>query len=474
MTPESFVKETISKRWDLDNAFGPQCWDLMAKHCKDAGIPLGVIHCGTTGYVIDLWTNRYTNGILNYFDEVHQPYQDGDWCIFPTSYSQTPKSHVAMVYGDKFFDQTTKRGCAGYSVLDPAQALGGFRWKGWSKPVDDFRFGLNYRNYEDAELTIFKAYDGYGLYFLSAGEYGVKDIQDFDNEHLLIAAATNANYFQMRNDQPDRYGTHYGVEQTYDGVDLAPKKEGLLAYFDSINSGIEVAHSSGYWLSKEEVNWACTPYSVVRHKGQSVNLISTDLGNKEGTKNTQTMIAKVNDHWFFILARNQVYPSVMARYAAAIGADEAMLMDSGGSSQLMAWDGSKYKAEIYTGRHIPNVFVIAKEKPAHSEPVQSDEPLADEDTTFPAPEPVPLPNDEEDDMNNIPKTLLPDRVYDILKWVALICLPALSAFVLFMGRDLAPNYEVIAKWINAVAILIGSLIGVSTVQYNSARGKQNE
>ena len=76
-------------------------------------------------------------------------------------------------------------------------------------------------------------------------------------------------------------------------------------------------------------------------------------------------------------------------------------------------------------------------------------------------------------MNNITKTLLPDRVYDILKWVALICLPALSAFVLFMGRDLSADYEVIAKWINAIAILLGSLIGVSTVQYNSAR-RQDE
>ena len=474
MTPDEFVKETISKPWNMDDAFGCQCWDLMAKHCQMVGIPLGVIHCSTTGYVIDLWTNRHTNGILNYFDEVHQPYQDGDWCIFGTDYYATPKSHVAMRYGDKFFDQTTKRGCAGYSVLDPAQALGGFRWKGWSTVTDDFRYGLNYRNFEDADLVIFKAYDGYGLYMLSAGEGVVKDIQDFDNEKLLIVAATNANYFQMQTGQPDRYGTHYGVEQTYDGTDLAPKKEGLLAYYDSLNEGIQLTHSSSYWLSRDEVHWACTPYSVVRHKGVSVNIRSTDLGNKEGEKNTQTMIARINDHWFFILCRSKVLPSVMARYAEALGADEAMLMDSGGSSQLMAWNGSKYSAEIYTGRHIPNVFVIAKEKTADLKPIDEHDP-GDEQEPIPFPDPSETAsNDEEDEMNNIPKTLLPDRVYDILKWVALICLPALSAFVLFMGRDLSADYEVIAKWINAIAILLGSLIGVSTVQYNSAKERQDE
>ena len=76
--------------------------------------------------------------------------------------------------------------------------------------------------------------------------------------------------------------------------------------------------------------------------------------------------------------------------------------------------------------------------------------------------------------DNVTKTLLPDRVYDILKWVALIALPAVSVFVLTMGADLTENYEVIAKFISAVSVLLGSLIGVSTVQYNSARGKQNE
>ena len=472
MTPDEFVAETISKRHDVDSYAGPQCWDLMAKFCKDAGIPLGVIHCSTTGYVIDLWTNRHTNGILNYFDEVHQ-YQDGDWCIFGTDYYATPKSHVAMRYKDKFYDQTTKRGCAGYSVLDPNAALGGFRWKGWNKAVDDFRYGLNYRNFEDADLVIFKAYDGYGLYMLSAGEGVVKDIQDFDNEHLLIVAATNANYFQMQTGQADRYGTHYGVEQTYDGVDLAPKKEGLLAYFDSINSGIEVAHSSGYWLSRNEVNWGCTPYSVVRHKGVSVNIRSTDLGNKEGVKNTQTMIARINDHWFFILCRSKVLPSVMARYAEQLGADEAMLMDSGGSSQLMAWDGKKYSPEIYTGRHIPNVFVIAKEKTADFKPVDEHDPGEVQEPTPEPDEPVQGGNDEEDEMNEVTKTLLPDKAYDVLKWVSMILLPALTAFVLFMGTDLSPSYEVIAKWITGIATLLGSLIGVSTVQYNSAR-RQDE
>lgn len=467
MKPSDFVSKYYGQIVDYDSAYSVQCVDAFKVFCKWAGIP---VKATPNNWANGYWIYRDSLGYSQWFDYITDPkdVRDGDWCVWDKG-SSCPPSHIAMYYKGQFFGERQGGNNGFISVPLEMDIMGALRWKGWNKAVDDFRYGLNYRNFEDADLVIFKAYDGYGLYFLSAGEGVVKDIQDFDNEHLLIAAATNANYFQMQTGQADRYGTHYGVEQTYDGVDLAPKKEGLLAYFDSINSGIEVAHSSGYWLSRDEVRWACTPYSVVRHRGVSVNLRSTDLGNKEGEKNTQTMIARVNDHWFFILCRSKVLPSVMARYAEQLGADEAMLMDSGGSSQLMAWDGKKYSPEIYTGRHIPNVFVIAKEKPAQYEPVDEHDPGEVEEPTPEPDEPVQGGNDEEDEMNEVTKTLLPDKAYDVLKWVSMILLPALTAFVLFMGTDLSPSYELIAKWITGIATLLGSLIGVSTVQYNSAR-----
>ena len=67
------------------------------------------------------------------------------------------------------------------------------------------------------------------------------------------------------------------------------------------------------------------------------------------------------------------------------------------------------------------------------------------------------------------KTILPDKVYDVLKWVCLIALPAAAAFVLYMGTDLSAQYELIAKWINGIMLLLGSLIGVSTAQYNAQK-----
>ena len=62
---------------------------------------------------------------------------------------------------------------------------------------------------------------------------------------------------------------------------------------------------------------------------------------------------------------------------------------------------------------------------------------------------------------------LPNNVYDILKWVALLFLPALAAFVGTVGQ--AVNFEhtgMIVIVINALAVFIGAIIGVSTKKYN--------
>lgn len=64
--------------------------------------------------------------------------------------------------------------------------------------------------------------------------------------------------------------------------------------------------------------------------------------------------------------------------------------------------------------------------------------------------------------------ILNDKWFDVLKWIAIVCLPALSTFIVVIGRiwgwgDIA---GMIAQTITAVAVLIGALLGVSSIQYN--------
>jgi len=61
---------------------------------------------------------------------------------------------------------------------------------------------------------------------------------------------------------------------------------------------------------------------------------------------------------------------------------------------------------------------------------------------------------------------LPDRVYDCLKWIALICVPAVATFyVALAGVWGWPYAEEISKTANAITVLIGALIGISSAQY---------
>jgi len=65
---------------------------------------------------------------------------------------------------------------------------------------------------------------------------------------------------------------------------------------------------------------------------------------------------------------------------------------------------------------------------------------------------------------------IPDKLYDILKWVCLVCLPALATFlnVLLPSVGVLPEtVKTIITIVTATATFIGMLIGISTVAYNN-------
>lgn len=66
--------------------------------------------------------------------------------------------------------------------------------------------------------------------------------------------------------------------------------------------------------------------------------------------------------------------------------------------------------------------------------------------------------------------MLENRVYDVLKWVALIALPALATLI----SVVLPLWNVcdesvvtaIVGTISAISVFLGSLLGVSSINYN--------
>lgn len=65
---------------------------------------------------------------------------------------------------------------------------------------------------------------------------------------------------------------------------------------------------------------------------------------------------------------------------------------------------------------------------------------------------------------------LKDSVYNILKWITLICLPALgTAYVALAGVWGFPYAEEVSKTVMAVCTLCGALLGISTAEYNKTK-----
>ena len=62
---------------------------------------------------------------------------------------------------------------------------------------------------------------------------------------------------------------------------------------------------------------------------------------------------------------------------------------------------------------------------------------------------------------------LPNRWYNVLKWVALIFLPALAVLYAALAQTWGwPHESEIRLTITAVDLFLGTLLGVSTMQYN--------
>ena len=70
--------------------------------------------------------------------------------------------------------------------------------------------------------------------------------------------------------------------------------------------------------------------------------------------------------------------------------------------------------------------------------------------------------------------ILPDRVYDALKWITMILLPAMAtAYVGLAAIWHFPYADEVAKTTAVLCTLLGALLGISTAQYNKQEPPDN-
>ena len=62
---------------------------------------------------------------------------------------------------------------------------------------------------------------------------------------------------------------------------------------------------------------------------------------------------------------------------------------------------------------------------------------------------------------------LNDNIYDVLKWVAILLLPATSAFIGTVGQAVSFEHTAVAVIVvNALSVFLGTVLGISTMNYN--------
>ncbi len=96
ITPDTFIKNTKGKAYDIDKVAGVQCVDGIKKFTLDIYGKYD-FNCGSCGYAYGLWTNYGSNGVEKYFIQV--PFKEavkGDWIIWNKGSKDAPTSHVAM------------------------------------------------------------------------------------------------------------------------------------------------------------------------------------------------------------------------------------------------------------------------------------------------------------------------------------------------------------------------------------------
>ena len=65
---------------------------------------------------------------------------------------------------------------------------------------------------------------------------------------------------------------------------------------------------------------------------------------------------------------------------------------------------------------------------------------------------------------------LPNKVFDVMKWIVLVVIPAFSAAYVGLSEIWGfPYADQVSKTSVVVCALLGALLGISTIQYNKAQ-----
>lgn len=284
---------------------------------------------------------------------------------------------------------------------------------------------------------------------LAAGINELLPIKQLDSEFYTYAKITGANYFQMRTDTEDPYGTTYGdVSAPLNGVWTEVPNQNTTLYLD-LDSG---AYGDCTGVHVRQDHNVCSPAVVYPATGnfQYATMVGVDHVN---TVSRFTFAIRLKDGTFILGIANQDMTIKQIandfRNACGFELESISFLDGGGSAQFGRWNDGQFEYVRDTGREVPSAIAIVSEDPAHQEPEPI--PTPEEPATPETPEPgnesdqEPDPGETgENDMNEnekpeivpVPdwkdpdagKTTIYDRVVAMLAVKSIITLVCLYLF----------------------------------------------
>ena len=388
-TPEQFVQTFDGIDRDFDGVYGTQCVDGFKCFLAWAGLP--IIATGT-GWAAGYWSGRYSLGLGQYFDfiEDQEDLQAGDWAVWDHGSSCT-LSHISMFVkresADRalfFGERQVTNDPAFHTVSLRTDVLGALRWKGWDQSQMKsitIQPGLTVSTIQGRKAYIRGFAEGHRLGLVSAAgdlpETALQPIDKIDTDQAIIYAAMNANYFQMGTDQADPYGTHYGTEMSFTNQ-FAPHNGQILAYAVMNDGSTFCALDNEYWYEPSEVQMACAPAYCGYYHGQRIDLWSPALKASKSAANTQSILIRTLDRFAFVVIADPIsVAEVMAWAETVTDLQDLILMDSGGSTQLM----NGFTKVLYTGRQISTALVEYVPKTSEIAP-EPEDPGDDADTVI--------------------------------------------------------------------------------------------
>ena len=453
MTPYQWRDMTIGKSYDVDNypKSNPyQCWDFYAFFVQFFNLLINT-YCSLTGYVCDLWRLKDKYGYSQYFEYITDPkqLQPGDWVIWDKG-SSHPNSHIAMFMTNIHGDPVELGQNQGYPyVTEKATTwdmLGAFRFKNWS----EIQIGCSDMEINGHKYSLYRQGVNEMTVVLSAGMNKVAPIRELDADVYVMAKITGANYFQMKTDQPDPYGTTYGdLSAPLNEVWTEVPNQDTSLYFD-IETGsygdctgihVDMQHnvfSPGIVYPKEG-NYQYAPMPGIGIG--AVNIVSR-----------YTFLIRFKDGTYAVgIANQDLTPKQIAAdmKVAASDLESISFLDGGGSAQMGRWNGKAFEYVRDTGREVPSaVAIISKTHipdpvpelpPESSETEESEEETMEEEKPQEQPEMTPV----EDWKDPEPQTnIIVQRIAALMSVKSVITIALTVAFIILVvdGKDLPDQF----------------------------------